>query len=316
MAVSEQEPAAYEEWDPRPRPSWAEPELPPRTTTQRPVLVATLATLFLVLAIVAGSRGLRDLDAAQVPYAAVTVLLGFGLAHRYTLWMSSPATRRYLRLSRRTVAARPGPTAVPRALPRLALGHLGLRRLPGARSRGQRVARQLLGWGCLLAALIALPLSWGWFTCAAVGNPAGSGYQLRLWGYRLLDFDADGPVAWSLFHGLDLAALLVLAGAGYLLRLRNRAGERLGATRSRYGSKSGDGYGYGPLPLLALLTVAVTGLLLTFSALALHGGGYQFLAALHLASVVFTLLYLPFGYRWPQLLSTARTGAERARERS
>ncbi len=49
------------------------------------------------------------------------------------------------------------------------------------------------------------------------------------------------------------------------------------------------------MPLIALIVISVTGLLLTFSSVFLHGGGYQFLAILHMVSVVFTLIYIPFG---------------------
>ncbi|WP_329564400.1 MFS transporter [Kitasatospora sp. NBC_01266] len=282
MAVSEQEASAPEEWDPLPRPPWAEPQLPPRTVGQRAVLVGTLAALTLVLAIVAGSQGLRDLDAAQLPYAAASVFLAFGLAHRCTVWASGPAVRRFLRLSWRNASCWSGLRAEPLALPRLVGGCLGLRRPAGGRSRLHRSARQLLCWSCLLAAVIAFPLSWGWFTCTGGGDPAGSGYVLRLWGHRLFGFDADGPLGWVVFHGLDLVSVPVVAAAGFLLWRRDGA------------ATGGDG----PRPdarwLTALLAVAVTGLLLTFSALALHGGGYQFLAVLHAASVVFTMLYLPF----------------------
>ncbi|MEY9947702.1 hypothetical protein ABH937_004801 [Kitasatospora sp. GAS1066B] len=283
MAVSEQEVSGPGEWDPQPRPPWAEPELPPRTVGQRAVLVGVLASLTLVLAIVAGSRGLRDLDAAQLPYAAATVFLAFGLAHRFTCWVNAPAGRRsvqLLRLRWRSATSWSGLRAEPLALPRLARDFLGLPQRAGSPSPADRVARHLLCWGCLAAAAITFPLSWGWLSFTVSGDPAGSGCLLRLWGHRLFGFDADGLVGWAVFHGLALVAVLVVATAGFLLWRGDRA-----AT---------GGLLLNPLVLTALLTLAVTGLLLTFSELALHGAGYQFLAVLHAASVVFALLYLPF----------------------
>jgi nitrate reductase gamma subunit len=88
-----------------------------------------------------------------------------------------------------------------------------------------------------------------------------------------------------MFHGLDLAAVLVIGGAGYFLwrRYHDRA------------AITGQRFAYDFLPLLALLTISVTGLLLTFSEIFLHGGGHEFPAVLHMVSVVFTLVYLPFG---------------------
>lgn len=172
------------------------------------------------------------------------------------------------------------------ALPRETVVGLGFRKFVGAHSAARWVAHQLLFWGCLLAVLISVPLVWGWLTfTAATGPGPGPGYDMRIWGFRVIGFDSSDVIGWIVFHGLDLAALLVIVGAGYFLwrRLRDRA------------AAPGAHVAYDLVPLLALLVISVTGLLLTFSALFLHGGGYRLLALLHMASVVFTLVYLPFG---------------------
>ncbi|WP_432002468.1 MFS transporter [Streptomyces sioyaensis] len=172
------------------------------------------------------------------------------------------------------------------AVPREAVAGLGFRKFVGAHSAARWVAHQLLFWGCLLAVLISIPLVWGWLTfTAATGPGPGPGYDMRIWGFRVIGFDSSDVIGWFVFHGLDLAALLVIAGAGYFLwrRLRDRA------------AVPGTRVAYDLVPLLALLVISVTGLLLTFSALFLHGGGYRVLALLHMASVLFTLVYLPLG---------------------
>jgi len=172
------------------------------------------------------------------------------------------------------------------SLPPEIVAGLGFRKFIGAHSAARWVAHQLLFWGCLLAVLLSIPLVWGWLTfTAATGPGPGPGYDLRIWGYRVIGFGSSDVIGWFVFHGLDLAALLVIVGAGYFLwrRLRDRA------------AAPGARVAYDLVPLLALLVISVTGLLLTFSALFLHGGGYRFLALLHMASVVFTLVYLPFG---------------------
>jgi hypothetical protein len=49
------------------------------------------------------------------------------------------------------------------------------------------------------------------------------------------------------------------------------------------------------LPLLLLFAISVTGLMLTASYTWMHGYAYDFLAILHALTVIFTLLWLPFG---------------------
>ena len=277
MAVTESAGAPAQERPPDPPP-------PGRSVTVRASLVATGVAVLLLAAIVLGSRGLRDFDAALVPYTVATVFLAFGVAYRYTVWVSAPAARRLFRQGWRAALSWDNLRSAPTALPRMIATYLGFQKFLGARSHGRWAAHQLMFWGCLLAAAITFPLTWGWFTFTA-SSAAGPGYDMRLWGFKVLGFDSASFLGWAMYHGLDLAAVLVIAGAGYFLWRRFRDREAI----------TGQRFGYDFVPLIALLTISVTGLLLTFSEIVLDGGGYQFLAILHMASVVLTLVYLPFG---------------------
>lgn len=256
----------------------------PGAVRRRALLAGTTVSVLLVLAIVLGSRFLRDFDSALLPYAVATVFLAFGVAHRYTVWVSAPAARRLFRQGWRSFFSVANARRAPTALPRMIATYLGLQKFLGARSRARWAAHQLLFWGCLLAAAITFPLTWGWFTFTS-GTGAGPGYEMRIWGFKILGFDALSPVGWLMFHGLDVAAVLVIAGASYFLwrRMRDR------------GATTGQRFAYDLVPLIALIVVSVTGLLLTFSSIFLHGGGYAFLAILHMVAVVLTLVYIPFG---------------------
>jgi hypothetical protein len=255
-----------------------------RKLRQRAALVGALVSVALVVAIVLGSRGLRDFDSALLPYAVATVFLAFGVAYRYTMWVSEPAAWRMFRKGFQALFSAESFRRAPTALPRMIATYLGFQKFLGARSHARWAAHQLIFWGCVLAALITFPLTWGWFTFTA-SSATGPGYEMRLWGFKLFGFSSSSFLGWVMFHGLDLAAVLVIGGVGYFLwrRYHDRA------------ATTGQRFAYDFLPLLALLTISVTGLLLTFSEIFLHGGGYEFLAVLHMVSVVFTLVYLPFG---------------------
>lgn len=246
--------------------------------------MASVVALLLIAAIVLGSRLLRNFDSALLPYAVATVFLAFGVAYRYTHWISAPAARRLFRHGWRSLFSAANFRKAPTALPRMLATYLGFQKFLGARSHARWAAHQLVFWGCILAALITFPLTWGWFTFTSPSG-SGPGYEMRIWGYKILGFNSADLFGWAMFHGLDLAAVLVIAGAGYFLwrRMRDR------------GAGTGQRFGYDLVPLLALIIISVTGLLLTFSSVFLHGGGYEFLAILHMVAVVFTLIYIPFG---------------------
>ncbi|MFB7516287.1 MFS transporter [Streptomyces sp. NPDC056144] len=277
--------------EPSPTPGDAAPAEPtgrapqsPAAVRRRATAVGALVSLLLILAIVFGSRLLRDFDSALLPYAVATVFLAFGVAYRYTVWISAPGARRLFKQGWRSFFSAANFRKAPTALPKMIATYLGFQKFLGARSHARWAAHQLVFWGCLLAAAITFPLTWGWFTFTS-STGSGPGYEMRIWGFKVLGFDSLSVFGWIMFHGLDIAAVLVIAGACYFLwrRMKDR------------GAITGQRFAYDLMPLICLIVISVTGLLLTFSSIFLHGGGYEFLAVLHMVSVVFTLIYIPFG---------------------
>ncbi|MFD7494599.1 MFS transporter [Streptomyces sp. NPDC059832] len=256
----------------------------PRSVTARATAAGVIVSVLLILAIVLGSRLLENFDSALLPYAVATVFLAFGVAYRYTIWVSAPGARRLFKQGWRSFFSVANFRKAPTALPRMIATYLGFQKFLGARSHARWAAHQLIFWGCILASLITFPLTWGWFTFTS-GSGSGPGYEMRIWGFRIIGFDSLDILGWLMFHGLDIAAVLVIPGASYFLwrRMKDR------------GAITGQRFAYDLVPLIALVVISVTGLLLTFSSIFLHGGGYEFLAVLHMVSVVFTLIYIPFG---------------------
>jgi hypothetical protein len=106
-----------------------------------------------------------------------------------------------------------------------------------------------------------------------------------LFGVPVGSFRIRTVVSWLLFHGLDIAAVMVLAGIGLALwrRLRDRSALALQDFAADF------------FPLILLIAISITGLALTASTMWLGGAFYSFLSILHAITVIGALLYLPFG---------------------
>src|SRR5690606_34034956 len=89
----------------------------------------------------------------------------------------------------------------------------------------------------------------------------------------------------SIFHGLVWSAFLVIPGV--MLAMRRRMRDEGAVSVQRFEEDF--------LPLILLFAISITGLMLTASYTWMDGYAYTFLAILHAITVIFTLLYLPFG---------------------
>jgi hypothetical protein len=138
-------------------------------------------------------------------------------------------------------------------------------------------------WGCVLAALVTFPLTLGLLHFESVGQEADR-YEVFMSRVGTLHFDAGSVIGWLIFHALDIAAVLVLAGVFIFLRRRLRDPGALATERS------GDF-----LALAGLFAVSITGLFLTVSSVWLDGRFYSALNTLHAVTVILGLMYIPFG---------------------
>ena len=248
---------------------------------RRGVLWGVVCVAVVVAITFVGSGGLAWFDAALVGYWFGIVFMVFGVAYRYTVWIKRPPTAMLHRRGREAFRRRVGRSLV--ALPGLVISHLLAQGFIRRRSRARWLAHQLVFWGCILAALITFPLTLGLLHFESVGQE-GDRYQVFLSRFGTISFDAESIVGWLMYHGLDIAAVLVLAGVFIFLRRRLRDPGALAAERS------GDF-----VALVGLFAVAVTGLFLTVSSLWLDGQFYSALNTLHALTVILGLMYIPFG---------------------
>ncbi len=143
---------------------------------------------------------------------------------------------------------------------------------------------QCLFWGCNLAAAITFPLVFGWISFRSLPHDQ-SIYVTYLFGFPAGTFPLHTVTAFLLFHGLDIAAVLVLAGVFLSLwrRLRDKGAQTLQSFAMDF------------FPVILLFAISVTGLALTVSQEWLRGAAYSFLAIIHAITVIAGLLFLPFG---------------------
>jgi nitrate/nitrite transporter NarK len=245
---------------------------------------ATLMTAGLAAMIVVGSRNLQHFDAALVGYTFATLFAAFGISYRYAMWLNRPPTRMYWRrgwqafLSRRSL----GGNAI--GLVRRALIEFAANAYIFRRGRLRGLSHWLIMWGCVLAAAITFPLVWGWIHFETVPGDFDT-YRTFVFGLPVQDFAVESVVAFVIFHGLVWSSFLVIAGV--MLAFRRRMID--------HGAVAVQQFGQDILPLLLLFAISVTGLMLTASYTWMRGYAYEFLAILHAATVIVTLLWLPFG---------------------
>lgn len=238
----------------------------------------------LVIGIVIGSRGLKDFDPALVSYAGASVLAAFGLGYRYAMWLRRPPTRLYWRRGWQVFLQ-------PRRLPaniahlgRIFLDNFVMQRFIEKRSSLRWTAHWFLAWGCLLAAAITFPLSFGWVRFETARDSQEI-YKAFMFGFPVGSFRLGTPIAELTFNILDIAAVMVLIGVFFALWRRSRD----------HGAMSVQQFANDLLPLIMLFAISITGLFLTASTHLMHGLHYVFLSQLHAITVILTLLYLPFG---------------------
>jgi hypothetical protein len=263
---------------------------------RRGVTTGTTAVLLLLVVVYIGSEGLRWFDAALAPYLFGTLLAVFAVVYRYVVWLRRPPTallnqrgweafRRSGRLGRNLVS-----------LAGMTVSNLALQRFIAGRSRTRWVAHQLLFWGCVLAALVTFPLTFGWIHFEST-DPTGRTYQAFFGPLGTVTFDSRSIVGFLFFHLLNIAAILVIAGVVIFLarRFKNRGDIAL---------ERGSDFA----ALAGLFAVSVTGLMLTASSMWMEGRFYNFLNTLHALTVILGLLYIPFGKLFHILQRPANLG--------
>jgi hypothetical protein len=243
------------------------------------LIVSALLALFIVL----GSRNLSHFDAALIGYTFAVLFATFGIVYRYAMWLQRPPTALYWKRGWQ-VFFRPANFGRNLVNWLKRTGDIALNKFIFKRGKSRWLAHWLIMWGCITAILITFPLVFGWLHFESTPLNVHT-YRVFFFGYPLLEFHVESWFAFLLFHGLVWSALLVIPGV--MLAMRRRMRDEGAAVLQHFSEDF--------LPLILLFAVSITGLLLTASYTWMKGYGYEFLSLVHAATVIFTLLWLPFG---------------------
>lgn len=228
----------------------------------------------LAILVFIGTRMFTHVDWNLYGYMVGTIVFIGGFFYRFIAWGERPPTKIFIKKGLKLLFRK--------STPKTAGNHLFTYTFIKKRGLYRWTQHFLIGWGCLLACLVTFPLVFGWlyFTMDANGY-----YTVVVMGTDIMDIKADGIIAWFSYNALNISAIMVIAGVFMMLyrRLKNMQ------------ARAEQKFIYDFLPLYLLLFVSITGLILTFQNVFLHGWGQPTMSLIHQFSVIVTLIYLPFG---------------------
>ena len=270
---------------------------------RRPTYLGIVASAILTVLVIVGSRNLEHFDSALFGYTIASIVALGAIVFRYAVWLQRPATRTYWlrgwRLFRDRKKLFKNTTNAAETIGK----NLIAQNFIFKRGFTRWLTHFLIMWGCVLAAAITFPLSFGWVHFNLEGD---LGYRAYLFGFPTAVLDGRSVMAWIQFHALDFAAIMVLAGCA--LAIHRRLKDR--------GALAYQSFLLDFTPHLMLIAISVSGLMLTASSLWFEGYMYAFISLLHQATVIMTLFYLPFGKLFHIVQRPASIGVELYQSRS
>lgn len=274
-----------------------------RISYTQPTVLGLIASAFLTLLVIIGSRNLEHYDAALFGYTVASVVAFGAIVFRYTIWLQRPPTRTYflrglkLFFQQKNLLRNAGAAAETVGKNLLAQNFIFRRGFT------RWLMHFLIMWGCILSAAITFPLVFGWVHFKLEGE---QGYRPYLFGFPMSLMQGRELFAWIVFHALDFTAIMVMAGCAIAIqrRLKDR------------GAIAYQSFLLDFTPHMLLIAVSVSGLMLTASSLWFEGYMYSFISLSHQATVIMTLFYLPFGKLFHIVQRPASIGVELYQRRS
>lgn len=221
-----------------------------------------------------GTRMFTHVDLNLYGYMVGTLVFIGGFFYRFIAWGERPPTKIFIKKGLKLLFRK--------STPKTSVEHLATYRFIWNRGIYRWSQHLLIGWGCVLACFVTFPLVFGWmyFTMGDNGY-----YTVVGMGIDIMTIKADGFLGYFFYNALNISSFMVITGVCMVLyrRLKNMQ------------ARAEQTIIYDFLPLYLLLFISITGLMLTFSNMFLHGWGHPVMSLIHQFSVIVTLIYLPFG---------------------
>lgn len=160
---------------------------------RRPTYLGILASGLLTVLVIVGSRNLAHFDSALFGYAIASIVALGAIVFRYAVWLQRPATRTYWlrgwRLFRDRNEIFKNTTNAAETIGK----NLIAQNFIFKRGFARWLTHFLIMWGCVLAAAITFPLSFGWVHFKLEGD---RGYRAYLFGFPTVVMDGRSVLAW------------------------------------------------------------------------------------------------------------------------
>lgn len=224
-----------------------------------------------------------EFDRALFTYAQALILSLTLTAYRFSVWVHRPPTKIVYQQAWQMVKSTTDRFGMMKHLLSRTVSYFTLNRFVWKRGVNRWAAHWPIMIGCVMALAIVVPLIFGWVWFETPADDFGS-YKVMNFGVHLTTIPVDGIEAFLAFHGLVWASIPVIIGCSVALgrRFRDR------------GDQAVQTVGNDVMPLIILLSIAITGLMMTVSYSFLGGAFHTPLAKVHMIIVCGTLLWLPF----------------------
>ncbi|WP_078555233.1 MFS transporter [Bacillus alkalicellulosilyticus] len=246
----------------------------------------SMYAFFVVLVLIAlmwiGTKQFSHIDLMLFGYLISSFIFAIGITVRICAWAIRPATHQVMKRSLKNIKSKKRQKRNWKAIAITAFENIFLQKFIFKRGIYRGIMHWLIAWGCIGSFGITFGLTFGWMHFNLIDPTT---YQLVVMGIPTISMAADGLLASMIFEGLNITALMVLAGV-VMAMIRRSNNKDLKVTQR---------VEFDLFPLYVLLIVTVSGLALTVSYKFLGGWMHPYLALFHQITVVIFLVYFPFG---------------------